>query len=308
MFYLPIELQAKKENNHAKGPDFNKAKTKRIDIGGNKISMCLPPNRVYWRRHSPELWEPQSYYVLPDSPDYNKANADNRLRLLSNSDDSDDWCSKTIMAREWDFYGAWFTGVLADLRLTLTITQADKPGEASYFHPRVLETSIMDRMAMVHDSSGIGAQIWQVPLRWRQVDNFPCPAVTFMAEPDNDFRAGNDNEYYLVFPIHDNYLIQFRLGVSRTPVRRNGVRLDIEKWTPIAPMEAFAQQIINSVEVELSPQAKAQMKKAHEGLQDASLIKHFAPINVEEYKKNKRAMKRGEVVSNKTSSHKHLSS
>lgn len=297
MFYVPLELQAEKLNNHAQGPNFNRAKIKRINIDGTKISVRLPRNRVGWRRHTPEVWEPSAHYITKASPKYSSANSSNRLHLPASRFENNDWRSETIIRRQWDFYGAWFTGRLAALRFSITVTQADKPKGTSYFHPRVMETALMDKLATLHDGEGeYNQQIWQVPLRWQQVENFPCPAVTFMAEPDNFYRASADNQYNLAFPIHDDYLVLINLKTSRVPVWRNSEMEDIEKWTPIAPLEAYAKQIIDSVTVELSPQAAEQMQLAHAGLDDTSLVKHFAPINIEEYKKNKLAMKKGKMV------------
>jgi hypothetical protein len=297
MFYVPLELQAEKLNNHAQGPNFKRAKVKRITIDGTKICIRLPRNRVGWRRHTPELWEARPHYITEASPKYAAAAPSDRLYLPTSTRENDDWRSKTIMAREWDFYGAWFTGRLATLRLYITVTQAKTPQGTSYFHPRVFETALMDKLARQYDTEHVGDnRIWQVPLCWQQKAGIPCPAATFMAEPDNRFRARFDNEYSLAFPIHDDYLVLIDLITIRIPVWRNRQMEEIEKWTPIAPLEAYAKQVLDTVTLELSPEATEQMQRAHAGLNDTSLVKHFAPINIEEYKKNKLAMKKGKTV------------
>ena len=64
---------------------------------------------------------------------------------------------------------------------------------------------------------------------------------------------------------------------------------------PIARCFLFELNEFTSIPPDL-PEATEQMQRAHAGLNDTSLVKHFAPINIEEYKKNKLAMKKGEAA------------
>ena len=52
----------------------------------------------------------------------------------------------------------------------------------------------------------------------------------------------------------------------------------MDKRVNLQPMHDLMNNIINSIQLKLSPEAQAQQAKALEGLTDTSLVKEFPPI------------------------------
>lgn len=281
MFYVPLKLREWKEPCVPRGPNFARAQAKKIRIDGTEICFHVPRNRA--RSHE-TLMEPKRTYSL-----------ENPYML-----GDERWVSMTLMRRVWDFYGPWFLGAMAgvDCHVGL-IQQSDKRSDVSYFHPRVLESAIADLMASSFDevdTRRFEGQVWFAPVQWQPMENFPSPAVQFVAQANKAQRPYRDDEYYLVFPVHHNYLVSVCLSVWRSRKFIDGEAVDdLEPWIPLAPMKTLVDQVLASFSVTLSPLAQAQMREAQEGLSDTSLAKEFAPVNVLEYERSQGIVKKREL-------------
>lgn len=62
------------------------------------------------------------------------------------------------------------------------------------------------------------------------------------------------------------------IGSNPNPERDTG------KWIDNAPLEQLVKDIIDSLQITLSPEAKQQQGKALAGLADTSLVKEYPPI------------------------------
>tara|TARA_Y100000296_G_scaffold75547_1_gene95337 strand:- start:593 stop:1057 length:465 start_codon:yes stop_codon:yes gene_type:complete len=125
--------------------------------------------------------------------------------------------------------------------------------------------------------------------------------VSYKAERKREVRGVSHNvedEYEIVFPITDNILARVHLTFGRVHRRTadNSTVEDIEKWTSSEPMRYLIKQIIDSVEVKLSPESQAQLERAQAGLTDTALTKDFAPIDIEAYLKHKAEMTEAEAA------------
>ena len=116
-----------------------------------------------------------------------------------------------------------------------------------------------------------------------------------------------EDEYEVVFPIRDDILIRIHLEFRRKHrwLPDGSDFEDIEKWTSSEPMRTLIRQIIDSVEVKLSPESQAQLERAQAGLTDTALTKDFAPIDIEAYLKNKAEMTEAEAARQQTNTGTH---
>ena len=316
MFYFPIKLRERRGPTPTKGPDFSKAKPLRINIAGTEISLRAPKTRAKQNLLRPRQ-EAAAYYDLPSAPDNTpyknqwysdltdeeRKERDNYVRnqpprLRIDDKGTPGWSVQILTGRAWDFYGPWFTGVLGSVYMSILASRADKP-TGSYFNPRILEMGIMDELAegyaMVRQE-----KYWSTPEEWQPLERFPCPAVSYISRIQDKPMISPDyeDEYEVVFPIRDDILIRIHLEFRREHRwRPDGSDFeDIEKWTSSEPMRTLIKQIIDSVEVKLSPESQAQLERAQAGLEDTSLSKDFAPIDIEAYLKHKAEMAEAEAA------------
>jgi len=277
MFYVPLKLREWKERVVPKGPSFSRAKTVRFTIDNTEVQLSLPRNRA---SKVANVIRPKKRYEL----------AWGNMRSLI--DGRAGWLSMPVLRSIWDFYGPWFLGRLGEARCHVGVIQNEKDKDLSYFHPRVFENAILELMAFLYDekdSDKFEDQIYFAPSDWESLDNFELPTVRFTAKANRKLRPDNNDEFYIIFPIHHNYLVKIGFSVYRawmwldndTPVD------DLEAWLPIEPMETLVKQIMASLTVKPSEEALRQMKEAQAGLSDASLVKEFPPVNIVEYQRSK---------------------
>ena len=312
MFYFPIKLRERSRPTPTKGPDFSKAKPLRINIAGTEISLRAPKTRAGQNLLYPRQ-EAAPYYDLPDAPDntpykdkwycdltdeerkeqdqYNMAKPP-RLRIQN--DGAPGWNIQVLTGRAWDFYGPWFSGTLATVHMTILLNRQTEQPRGAYFNPRIFELTLMDLIAEgygMHDM----ARVWRIPVDWKPSTQSALPMVSYKVERKREVRGVShdvEDEYEVVFPVTDNILARINLTFERVHRRTadNSTVEDIEKWTSSEPMRTLIKQIIDSVEVKLSPESQAQLERAQAGLTDTALTKDFAPIDIETYLRNKAEM------------------
>ena len=318
MFYVPIKLRERNGPTPTKGPNFNKARSLRINIAGTEISLRAPKNSSPIDYAYPRQ-EAAPYYDLPDAPDHtpykdkwycdltdeerkeqDQYNMAKPPRLRIQNDSAPGWIEQVLTGRAWDFHGPWFSGALATVHMTIFLTRQIEQPRGSYFNPRVFELALMD---MISEGYGMHdmARVWRVPVDWLPSTQSTLPMVSYKAERKREVRGVSHNvedEYEIVFPITDNILARVHLTFGRVHRRTadNSTVEDIEKWTSSEPMRSLIKQIIDSVEVKLSPESQAQLERAQAGLEDTSLTKDFAPIDIEAYLKHKAEMTEAEAA------------
>ena len=326
MFYVPLKLRERSGPTPTKGPDFSKAKPLRINIARTEISLRAPKNSspvdyAYSRQ------EAAPYYDLPDAPDHtpykdkwycdltdeerkeqDKYNMSKPPRLRIQNDGAPGWNIQVLTGRAWDFYGPWFSGALATVHMTLLVTREVPHRTGSYFNPRVLVMAVMDHLAEGFTMRG-QQEYWCTPEEWQPLERFPCPAVSYISRIQDKPMISPDyeDEYEVVFPIRDDILIRIHLEFRRKHrwLPDGSDFEDIEKWTSSDPMRTLIKQIIDSVEVKLSPESQAQLERAQAALTDTALTKDFAPIDIEAYLKHKAEMAEAEAARQQTNTGTH---
>ena len=95
---------------------------------------------------------------------------------------------------------------------------------------------------------------------------------------------------YLAFPIDENHFVAMVFHPSRSA---RGTEEEIDKKIGYKNLGELIDNIVDSVKITLSPEAKAQQEKALEGLEDTSLVETFLPMD---WRKSKSNTKKNEDV------------
>ena len=262
MFNWPIKFRQQTEFCIPKGPSFKFSGKVSFSVGGTKISFRAP-------RHSfASNLEPIRPYNIYDVND---------LRMRPWSSDQDEWLYYNCFRRQWEFYGPWFSGFKGDLTLDISLISRNAESDsASNYRPKVFEHSITDHMKMEYSADLFeGAQQWHVPVDWTVMKAWPCVAATFYAKPNDDVSGYHSPCRYLVFPASNKHLIRVSFDLRRNCAGR---QYEQDKVVGLTEIEKLSTDIINSMHIELSPEALAQQAKALEGLEDTSLSESFPPI------------------------------
>lgn len=242
------------------------------NIAGTKLSFKVP-------KHRPR--NPNDDPIFPD-----RHYSSERLPLYSNYNEQDEeigrkniFRSREIFSHAWAYYGPWFTGVLSELRLDLSLYRpVNYQQQFSLFHPRALEMVIGDYLdyhySYCRDKTRNNIQELIAPVGWTPLHHLPVNTVRLEVQ-EQAFIPGRMDRTTVFFPLMDDLIVVMHFEAS---CLRNLPREEIEKLVNPQPMLDTIDNIINSIQLKLSPEAQAQQAKALEGLADTSLIKNFPPI------------------------------
>ncbi|VAW63315.1 hypothetical protein MNBD_GAMMA10-1848 [hydrothermal vent metagenome] len=267
MFYLPFKFQELKEYTTPRGPNFKWGWPMNFTVNGNKIRLRAPFNRASGPFGPRGLHGPR--------PDYNL----DGLYLSSIRSRDSTWGVLPIILKAWDFYGPWFTGKLARLDFSLNvIAPRDIKEDSSYFHPRTFESAIADFLTYQYGHDIFkDRQNWFAPVNWQPIESLPCIAARCEVAPNKRIN-GSDIKYHAFFPITDQHLIVLSFIMGRKRIYIGSERQDREISVNRAPVEELIANILNSIELTLTPETKELQRKAVEGLDDTSVTKSFLPL------------------------------
>jgi len=270
MMHVKYKLREAKGLVTPKGPGFSSAKTITCDIDGTVIKFNAPKHRPMFGN------EP----IFP-KPTYKLNEIIFRTTYSEGFDMNDNWDAYQLFYHSWTFYGPWFTGALAKLDMFIDLIKPVnyENNDFSLFHPRAFEKIVGDYLTNEYshyksDSRG-GEHHYLAPVNWQPLSGFPVVAVRLEVEP-NIAIVGNTTRYLVFFPITDKVMASVLFDLSRL---RALSQEELDKRVDRSSMLALMENIINSIQVELSPQTLAQQQSALAGLDDASLIKEFPPLN-----------------------------
>ena len=240
-------------------------------VNGNEVSIRVPRNKN--RLHIKTI-NPRRVLTLRNN-DFNRYVAD-----------KPEWEYFPLVARWLDFNGPWFTGTLGGLGVFVgVLRQLHSHPDVSLFHPRAFEATVSDLLRFYHGGSPYfdkTLQNWYAPVGWKPLEDFSCVAVKFDAITNPDVGRP-ERHRYLVLPISDQYLLQVALPITRVlPFVSSSEEPedDTDQWISEEPMKALADQILESLQVRLSPEAERQQAKALERLseEERKLVKEFPPL------------------------------
>jgi len=281
MMHVDIPLRRRPAFCAPKGPAFQRAKTINTNIAGTTIEFRAPKHSPTRRLKGKPIF-PNKYYEQPTQNFSPYA-----LRFESNFSPeftvADLWEHAPLFKHQWGFYGPWFTGHLANLEMNFNVIQlkqsetTQRKEKPSFFHPRVFEQIVGDYLTNRYSAHQDDGQAeWVAPVNWQPISSLPIVAVRLKVCPNEQVTTNNYHEHFF-FPITNKQLgkITFRprqnAPSSMTQAEKDAM---ISRENVIALMD----NIINSLKVELSPEAAAAQAKALEGMDDTSLVTTFAPM------------------------------
>lgn len=271
MFYWPYRFRRQTTYLVPKGPAYDFAPIIRTFVNGSEISLKVPRNSS---RLAVKPLSPRKSYILNNN-DFNSAVSS-----------EPGWESFPLLARWLDFNGPWFTGNLARLGIFVNVMKPLHPNpQVSFFHPRAFESAVADLMRYYHSeelSRNNLVQDWLAPVEWQPLTNLPCIGVKFDAITNPEVRRSERCRYALL-PLTDQYLLLLEFPVTRKlPFIHSSEEPedDTDKWISEEPMKELADQILNSLQVRLSPEAEQQQARALErlSLEERVLVKEFPPL------------------------------
>ncbi|GAB2197633.1 hypothetical protein [Sessilibacter sp. MAH4] len=270
MFYVPYKFKSQDEPTTPKGPNFSRAPRIDISINGTMISLKVPRHRTSLR-------------AGPFTSKRQLNLSDEHFDYWDSS--KSEWKVYKFVSRIWDFYGHNFMGGVGMLgcygNVMLLPTQLK---ETSFFHPIFFESTISDYLhdfyCEHHDRYEIDEPyrwLYQAPVNW-QVLNFGenVTGVQFDVAEDNDDHTGYRTTYVLI-PISNRMIIKFVFNIRKNINVSNDMNID--KWINPQPFIELREQIIGSIKVELSEDAKKQRELALQGVATPKLSETFAPID-----------------------------
>jgi hypothetical protein len=243
-------------------------KSKRFIANGTLISLVLPKGDTRGRRLD---------CASPGQLNLDQHQFDN-LRTGVTS-----WRYLSLASRHWRFCGDWFVGALGGVEMSFGIIKPPMQPQTSLFNPRVLESVVAESLALQfgHEVDfETRYQRWLAPYTWTPVMrngvSFACYTAEVSKGPSIESPI-----YFAECAIADDLLLSMRVRVQRGNVYIASNREpepEPDAWVSIEPMKAMADQLVNSVLVELSPYARAQQTAALDGLDAPTLSAAFAPL------------------------------
>jgi hypothetical protein len=270
MMHVKYKLREPKDLVTPKGPSFSRAKTITCDIDGTVIKFKAPKHRPMFPM---DPIKPKREYKMDD--------IFFRSTYSEGFSVSDNWEAYELFFRSWAFYGPWFTGALAKLNMFFGLVRPtnNENEDFSLFHPRAFENFVGDYLthnySMRKNELMNNRHEYIAPVNWQPLTGFPVVATRLEIRPDIEV-ARHLVEYFVFFPIADKVMARIQFSPSQIFALS---QKELDKRVSRSTMLELMENIIDSIHVELSPQAQAQQQAALAGLDDASLIKEFPPLN-----------------------------
>ncbi|WP_347332539.1 hypothetical protein [Marinimicrobium locisalis] len=274
MMNVRLKLREPKQLVVPKGPSFRWARTISSDLDGTLISFKAPRHSPRRANHLPTF--PQRRYrsgsqsggSMPFRSMYNEQKAEKGVK--------DHFDKLEFFYHAWAFNGPWFSGTVAELGMSFDFIKAiNFPKSMSLFHPRAMEQVIGENLTFMYsyhlDSTRDYVQEFDAPVNWQPLHHLPVNAVRMEAVPRN-FSAHKTRNQLVFFPISDNVMAKLFFRPSRI---LGLPRSELDKRVSVAPMYELMDNIINSIQLELSPEARAQQARALDGLENTELVKDY---------------------------------
>ena len=190
---------------------------------------------------------------------------------------ADNWKYSSLFNRSWAFNGSWFTGPVAELRMSCNLIRpSELNSNISYFHPRAFEQAVGDFLTNEYSILKVdGRSSIIAPHNWQPILELPMVAARLQVAPDELVTLLYTTKEYVFFPVADQCLVVMVFKPAR---KGRGSEAEMDKVISRSTMLALIDDIINSLKITLSPEAKTWQGKALEGLDDTSLIRNFPPM------------------------------
>lgn len=249
------------------GPSFKNAKKWKLLIEGNHIEFRAPKHTPMVKSKKSRI--PESSYQYGDIIFQSNYNKDLHV--------ANDWDEAILFYHNWAFNGPWFSGCLADLSMTFgVLKKRQHSSNISFFHPRAFEQTIADYLTnQFSKQKSHGKPKFIAPKNWQPVGGLPVFAARFQSETNKDTGLYFRTEY-VFFPLDNQHLGVFIFYPNRYST---GTIDEINAKLGEGNINKLIDDIIDSIHVTLSAEAKLQQSRALEGLEAPSLTNSFPPLD-----------------------------
>jgi hypothetical protein len=273
MMNFQIKLRQQVEYCDPVGPSFDSAKKFKFSIEGTEIEFRAPKHRPMIKSEKAKYLK--AFYKYDDhSMSFKSQNKEVVVK--------DHWEYANLFHHDWAFNGPWFTGCLADVSMSILIYRSKlSNNDISFFHPRAFEQIIGDFLTNKYSKMKTdGKYDYQAPINWQPIDSLPVPAARLEVVSDGSVALYSKSVQFF-FPIDNHHFICMIFYPSRSAP---GNEAEIDKIIGYKNLGELIDNIIGSVKVTLSPEAKMQQENAIKGLEDTKLTRVFLPM---QWKKSK---------------------
>ncbi|WLQ17095.1 hypothetical protein O5O45_14335 [Hahella aquimaris] len=244
MNLLALKLRPLREPCVPVAPDFSIAKALEISFSGSVL-------RAMMLDHSPatayeEHIEPKESYDLFNNSQYKHA-------------ESEGFDYIQVLMRSNKFRGPLFTGYVAQLHTTiLLIKHKATRSDFSLFNPHDFEGAILSTLTAEYGNEILlGRNCYDAPVNWEVIERLPVPCVAY--EVLSGPNRGGWRSKYIAFPIRHEFYIEISFHFEQSAV---GKLSEQDKLVNPKPLYELAKNIIDSVSLELSPEAKREFEEA----------------------------------------------
>ncbi|ABC30937.1 conserved hypothetical protein [Hahella chejuensis KCTC 2396] len=257
---LALKLRELREPCVPLAPDFKNAKAMDISFSGSTLRVMLldhKPSTAY-----EEHVKPKGGYDLFDSSQYKHA-------------DQEGFDYFQVLKRSCRFRGPLFTGYVAQLNTSLLIIK-HKPTrpDFSLFNPHDFENTILSTLSAEYGNEILlGRSSYDAPIDWEVVKDFPVPCVTYEVR-SGPHRDGWRNKY-MAFPLRHEFYVRMSFHFEQSAV---GKLNDQDRLINPMPLYELSQSIINSIKLELSPDAEKELEDVRSANPDAKLNEKVDPL------------------------------
>ena len=260
-----------------KGPSFSRAQTISCDIDGTTLHFKAPKHQP--RRSSHKELTPARRFHMEEMIFRSNYNEDISV--------SDNWKTFDLFHRSWAFNGPWFTGSLAEMYMYFTLVKPVnyENMDFSLFHPRAFENIVADYLSNEHSKyidKDNGKHLFIAPVDWQPLSKLPVVAVRLQVVPDETITYSTI-DHFVFFPIAEQVMACIHFIPSQL---RPLPQEELDKLVSRSTMYELMDNIIDSIQLTLSPEALARQKAALAGLDDTSLVKEFLPLKWDNVKQD----------------------
>lgn len=248
--YYPLHLRDGKKTDSVKGPSFSSARSILLDFKGNVIHLKAPRHRTI-SGYNP-------IYVTGK-----KAHLANEFRTLRGA--TQNWEHSILLYRSWDYRIEWFGGDSGGLGIDVSVLRRKEETafeSGSFFYPAAFESAIANFMNTSYGIQKKGTAFTaKAPVNWQARNHLPVFSCSFEL-----WKRDLLNEIYFIFPLTNQHLCAISFNFS------------VVDQEPVSQARELVSQIINSVQLELSPDSQAQLDRVKQEIGELKLSEEFAPL------------------------------
>jgi len=270
MMHVRYKLRESEKFVVPKGPSFSRGRNICIDIDGTLIRFKTPKHYPYNKNIGQTL--PEKEYQLARMPFISHYDETSKLK--------DNWKKLSVFKNDWAFNGSWLTGSLAHLSMNFSFVKVvNYENDFSLFHPRAFEKIIGDYLTYQYSrftsDSHDGKHHYIAPVNWNPLSCWQVIAARMDVKLDQDVMPVGSDVHIMFFPISNDVIASVQFRPSRI---LNITQKELDKRVSKQPMLDLIDEIINSFQLTLSSEALNAQKIALAGLDDASLINDYPPL------------------------------